>query len=368
MEKVHDFFEGCYSFKSLKNQFERKTISTVTSNMKHLKIHSLLIGLIAFVFLFTSCESNTSTSEPNTVNPVIGDASWVLQFGAKPEINSDEFTRVQTHLKYVEELLRSKDVSQLDEQKKSMRFRLLDLLHDYWKNGQFPKNTKYKDERKPCFIDDQGTICAVGYLIEQTAGRNFAEKINNLFQYSTISEMKLPELSAWITKSGLTTEEIATIQPSYNYQYVQPERAVIIGGGMAARGLGAGYPSFVIGIDKYKNSFQSTYLLRYESLGPQDNFLGLRFGFGMRAIRNHSIGAGITPSFFLDNNKSGFNIKPDLAITLLSEAGSKGHIGLMLSYGYDIAVSNKDIFPVSRHDLALHLLFRLGKGRIYRDY
>ncbi len=49
------------------------------------------------------------------------------------------------------------------------RAHLLNLLHEYRSAGRFPKNYE-REGRKPRFIDRDGTICAVGYLIEQTAG------------------------------------------------------------------------------------------------------------------------------------------------------------------------------------------------------
>jgi hypothetical protein len=95
------------------------------------------------------------------------------------------------------------------------RNHLLDLLHDYWTKAVFPRNYDYKAERKPCFIDKDGTICAVGYLVEQTAGREAAETINFKHKYDVVMEMNDEMVDNWINKSGLTKEECAMIQPTY---------------------------------------------------------------------------------------------------------------------------------------------------------
>ena len=154
--------------------------------------------------------------DKDSVNAVIGDISYEEEFGSEPDKNADEQTRIKTHLKYVEEKLRKKDVSHLSPELRKRRAEMLDLLHDYRTAGEFPVNYDYPNERRPCFIDKNGNICAVGYLIEQTAGREFAEKINASFQYSYLLDIDLPELANWVAKSGLTLKECAMIQPAYS--------------------------------------------------------------------------------------------------------------------------------------------------------
>jgi hypothetical protein len=95
------------------------------------------------------------------------------------------------------------------------RKHLLNLLHQYLVNDIFPKNYDYSGQRKPCFIDKDGAICAVGYLVEQTAGREVAEKINSKYKYEELLAMNDETLDNWILSSGLTKEECAMIQPAY---------------------------------------------------------------------------------------------------------------------------------------------------------
>jgi hypothetical protein len=196
-------------------------------------------NFILTIFVLTilaSCNRKTNEIE-QTVNAVIGDISYTQTFGHKPTKETDENTRLQTHLKYVEELLRNKDISSLSVEQKENRKKMLDLLNDYWTAGVFPKNYDYPDQRIPCFIDKDGNICAVGYLIEQTAGRQVAEEINSKFKYEYLLAMNDPKIDSWVQTSGLTKEECAMIQPAYGPaptdNYISPTYGVsssLVGG------------------------------------------------------------------------------------------------------------------------------------------
>ena len=149
------------------------------------------------------------------VNPIIGDLSFINKFGCLPDATTNNELRIKTHLEYIENFLRHADVSNLTNIEKLKREHLLDFLHEYWLTGIFPRNYDYADERKPCFIDKDNRICAVGYLVEQTAGKKAAEQINSTHKYETIYEMNDAVLDEWIANSGLSKEEVAMIQPSY---------------------------------------------------------------------------------------------------------------------------------------------------------
>jgi len=112
-------------------------------------------------------------------------------------------------------LLRKKDVSNLSDDLKTRRIHLLDLLNEYWTNGIFPKNYDYVGQRKPCFIDKDGAICAVGYLIEKTTSRQVADYINSKHKYDELLTMNNSTVNNWVLTSGLTIEECAMIQPTY---------------------------------------------------------------------------------------------------------------------------------------------------------
>ena len=190
----------------------------VLYHFKHKKMNQLpILSVLAVTFLICSCSSSFNSKQ--SVNPVIGDISFEKKFGYKPTASTDNELRIKTHLEYAENMLRQKDVPLLSPMLIKNRNRMLDLLHKYWKNGVFPKNFDYPEERKPCFIDKDGRICAIGYLIEQTAGRKAAENINNNHKYDNLLAMNDKIINDWVSASGLTKEECAMIQPTYGWPF-----------------------------------------------------------------------------------------------------------------------------------------------------
>ena len=156
------------------------------------------------------------------VNAVIGDLSFTKTFGTEPTSETDEILRLQTHLKYVEETLRKRSTAHLSTEQKENRLEMMDLLNRSWKAGVFPKNYDYPGERKPCFIDRDGNICAVGYLVEQILGREAAEAINSKYKYKYLLNMVDDQLDSWIAVNGLSKEECAMIQPGYGFPTLPP--------------------------------------------------------------------------------------------------------------------------------------------------
>lgn len=188
--------------------------------------------------LFLGC-NKSSVDKSQLVNSILGDISYESAFGHKPDAKTDNNLRIRTHLEYVENLLRNKNVSGLSTDLQTKRNHLLDLLHDYWTNGVFPKNYDYADQRKPCFIDKDGAICAVGYLLEQTTSRQVADEINSKHKYDELLAMNNSNVDNWVLTSGLTKEECAMIQPTYGstpvytYNHIPPAYGIsssILGG------------------------------------------------------------------------------------------------------------------------------------------
>src|SRR4030095_5621126 len=178
---------------------------------------------LSFLAIFISTFT-FSQKENQTVNYVLGNESFVNTFGFEPDCNTDETLRLITHLEYIEKILKAKEHGRSSTALFQKRKLLIEYLHNYIANGQFPVNYDYKNERRPCFIDKNGNICAVGYLIEQTSGRELAEEINSKFKYSYIHEMNDDKLSKWIGNSVLTLKECAMIQPSYGWEYEYEEK------------------------------------------------------------------------------------------------------------------------------------------------
>lgn len=156
----------------------------------------------------------------NTVHPV--------RLGTAEDMKRQMVAR----LAHVEALLRSRDVADLAPELRRERLRNLDRLRDYRLRAEFPANEAFPGRLSPCFIDDAGNICAVGYLVERSAGRGLAERINARYRYATVSEMSMPELDAWIAASGLTHAEVVTIQePGFNRRPSWREQSAFNGTG-----------------------------------------------------------------------------------------------------------------------------------------
>jgi hypothetical protein len=181
----------------------------------------LLVGTVYFGFeagvesASPAAVSATAEATPvQPVNAVIGNESYRATFGEAPKAGTSEQLRLRTHLAYVEGLLRARDVSHLAPAQRERRARLLGQLRAYRKRGVFPQNT-YQRGRTPVFIDAQGRLCAVGFLIAQSAGREAAERINERYRLDRIADMDAPAVEKWAERHGFTLRELAMIQPAY---------------------------------------------------------------------------------------------------------------------------------------------------------
>ena len=172
----------------------------------NIKIYFLFLMLVLSGFWGAVFAQST----PDPINQIVGDTSFFWKYNRFPGPEDGDSLRIAAHLEYVEHQLRNATPGTAP----SMRTILLDHLKDYRLAGQYPLNFDRPD-RRPCFIDSTGTICAVGYLVEQTAGREAAEAINAQYKYAYVSEMNSPEVATWIEASGFSPTEIAMIQPYY---------------------------------------------------------------------------------------------------------------------------------------------------------
>ena len=127
---------------------------------------------------------------------------------------SNETARIQTHLKLVTQILRSRPVSHLTTAQQNHRAQLLDHLQQYYETGQFPVNNGHKI-RIPYFIDDWDTPCAVGYLLIQSDHEELAQQIRQEMNQAYVREIPYPALTNWANTYGFTAEELAWIQPGY---------------------------------------------------------------------------------------------------------------------------------------------------------
>ena len=147
-------------------------------------------------------------------NHHVGDDSFAAKFGRPPDSRDDEPLRMRTHLEHVRAVLASAPATKPELAAK--RAELLGYLDDYIAKGITPENRNLP-WRTPVFIDDRGVICAVGYLIERSVGRALPERIAAAHRFEFLEDIAraMPEVRAWIEGSGMTLDELASIQPGY---------------------------------------------------------------------------------------------------------------------------------------------------------
>lgn len=126
-----------------------------------------------------------------------------------------EKKRIQNHLRYTEISLRNVNTSNLSDNLKIRRQKHLDVLHNYWVKGIFPKNTDFSDRREPYFVDKFGTYCAMAFLIAESGKKNIVKKVVKENNNIRIDDINGGPVLDFITKSGLSKKEAALIQPSY---------------------------------------------------------------------------------------------------------------------------------------------------------
>jgi hypothetical protein len=162
-----------------------------------------------------ACPEPAPAGRPiDTINPILGDASFIEACGRPPTADDDQQLRVRTHLAYVEARLRRRDVGALSHAQRASRATLLDSLHRYLLAGQFPAGAP-KVGYLPTFIDGRGVRCAVAMLVEQTAGAATVTALDRAFHNAFIAQIDSSELDDWVTTSGFTRDEVVMIQPTY---------------------------------------------------------------------------------------------------------------------------------------------------------
>ena len=123
---------------------------------------------------------------------------------------------IQLHLRLVTQHLGSKNMTHLTLSQQQKRKQGLIILKDYWQKKVFPKNTHHPGQVIPYFIDDFNTACAVGHILRETGGNEFAKRIQQENNYAYIEDMNYPELLEWATEYGFEEMELRWIQPAYS--------------------------------------------------------------------------------------------------------------------------------------------------------
>jgi len=145
-------------------------------------------------------------------NHHLGDSSFVARFGRAPTPHDDEALRMRVHLEHVRALLGARPATapSLEGRRKE----LLGYLDAYIAKGVTPRNVTLP-WRNPVFVDLFGNVCAVGYLMERSAGRAIVEDIAARHRFDYLEDIDMPVVKAWVASSGFTLRELASIQPGY---------------------------------------------------------------------------------------------------------------------------------------------------------
>lgn len=134
----------------------------------------------------------------------------------KARIFTSDRDYVQAHLESVLPILRAARVGHLNVAQYRSRLYLIGLLDHYRQAGSFPLNYCRK-ERIPVFIDEHGTHCAVGYLMQQTGHEELALRIAMTDNYAWVKDIRDPELPTWQEASGFSLDELKLIQGAYDF-------------------------------------------------------------------------------------------------------------------------------------------------------
>jgi hypothetical protein len=161
---------------------------------------------------------------------------------------ADDHSLVSTDLFLVEEFLRSRDVSGLSAELQEARERNLDEFHAYIVAGNFPVNYDH-EERRPCFIDKDGGVCAVGNLLVRSGQQDLAHYIAANYEYAYVHEMGVEQLAEWQKHSGLTAAELDLVQPSYGWKNSYSSTGI--------NAIGLVYGVNVVSINTHRNIFSS---------------------------------------------------------------------------------------------------------------
>jgi hypothetical protein len=154
-----------------------------------------------------------------------------------------EATRLRAHFDSVDQELRARDVSRLNESQRAMRTRLIAWLRDYRNAGTFPENDRFADRAMPFFRDSHGTLCAMAYLVGRSGRGDIVDHIAKTRNNAFIRELTDDRaLVAWLDASGLTVDEAARIQPQYGgfpiFVSVPDEKRVSANYALLSMGLG----------------------------------------------------------------------------------------------------------------------------------
>lgn len=128
-----------------------------------------------------------------------------------------EQTRLQAHFAGALAMLRAADVTHLSPDRRAARQARIEDLAAYAQAGLFPRNTGFNDRLMPYFIDDDGTYCAMAWMLasdgDDEAAHTLAATDVNVYVGDLATD---PVLGDWLDRNGITLQEAVRIQPSYS--------------------------------------------------------------------------------------------------------------------------------------------------------
>jgi hypothetical protein len=314
---------------------------------------------LTFLPLFFSHEP-----EPDyrgSINAVIGyESATGLTEDQYALLSEDE--KIRRHLAFVLGKLRAAP-DEYPAELSDTRQMMISLLEEYVTLGAFPVNEKYLG-RRPCFIDDDGNICAVGYLVQQTAGDHIARNIDKKHRYDYIADMDMEVLDNWIASSGLSRREVAMIQPSYDFD--QTARYIAFEPVRYIRNSNPPFSGIALGYYTYHPYWGSGGNGYWRYWGLQTSFY--EDGYWSLGAETESVFYGLkqTPLYattgiqlnYLAFEETGLQTTPNAGIALRWPRLRRWSGMLLFSYGYDIPLINQDLYPYNRHRFELGL--RMG--------
>lgn len=132
-----------------------------------------------------------------------------------------EHRRLDRHFRRVGTRLAADDRSSTDPRRRDM----LDELDRYRERGRFPRNAGLVF--RPSLIDDHGTRCAVGHLLEHTGAAPVLREWSARDNHVLIRDLDDERFDRWLDEVGLSRADAARIQVPYGTGAFSSEPSVM---------------------------------------------------------------------------------------------------------------------------------------------
>jgi len=143
----------------------------------------------------------------------------------QPSARQLEIARLRAHFDSVDAELRSAALVRATPSRQAGRATLIRWLREYRDAGRFPQNDRFPIPT-PFFRDDQGTLCAMAYLIARSGRADIVDRVARTRNNAYIAELSQDAgLQMWLDSVGLSVAEAARIQPTYG-PHVDADNAV----------------------------------------------------------------------------------------------------------------------------------------------